>query len=32
MVPLLGHERGLPASVIGSILGAFAIAAASCAC
>ena len=28
MVPLLGHERGLPASVIGSILGAFAIAAA----
>ncbi len=28
MVPLLGHERGLPASVIGSILGAFACAAA----
>jgi MFS family permease len=28
MVPLLGHERGLPASVIGSVLGAFAIAAA----
>jgi MFS family permease len=28
MVPLLGHERGLAASVIGSILGAFAIAAA----
>jgi MFS family permease len=28
MVPLLGHERGLPASMIGSILGAFAIAAA----
>lgn len=28
MVPLLGHERGLSASVIGSILGAFAIAAA----
>lgn len=28
MVPVLGHERGLPASVIGSILGAFAIAAA----
>jgi MFS family permease len=28
MVPLLGHERGLPASVIGSILGGFAIAAA----
>ena len=28
MVPLLGHERDLPASVIGSILGAFAIAAA----
>lgn len=27
VVPLLGHERGLPASVIGSILGAFAIAA-----
>jgi MFS family permease len=28
MVPLLGHERGLAASAIGSILGAFAIAAA----
>ena len=28
VVPILGHERGLPASVIGSILGAFAIAAA----
>jgi MFS family permease len=28
MVPLLGHERDLAASVIGSILGAFAIAAA----
>jgi MFS family permease len=28
MVPLLGHERGLPASVIGGILGAFALAAA----
>lgn len=28
VVPLLGHERGLSASVIGSILGAFAIAAA----
>ena len=28
MVPLLGHERGVPASLIGSILGAFAIAAA----
>ncbi|WP_420821456.1 MFS transporter [Rhodoferax sediminis] len=28
MVPLLGHERGLPASVIGSILGSFAIGAA----
>ncbi|MCW5263516.1 MFS transporter [Verminephrobacter eiseniae] len=27
-VPLLGHERGMSASVIGSILGAFAIAAA----
>ena len=27
VVPLLGHERGLSASVIGSILGAFAIAA-----
>ncbi len=27
MVPVLGHERGLPASVIGSILGAFSIAA-----
>jgi MFS family permease len=29
MVPLLGHERGLSASVIGSILGAFAVAAAA---
>jgi MFS family permease len=29
VVPLLGHDRGLPASVIGSILGAFAIAAAA---
>ncbi|SDL92730.1 MFS-type transporter involved in bile tolerance, Atg22 family [Oryzisolibacter propanilivorax] len=29
VVPLLGHERGLPASVIGSILGAFAVAAAA---
>jgi len=29
VVPILGHERGLSASVIGSILGAFAIAAAS---
>ena len=28
VVPLLGHERGLSASVIGSILGAFAVAAA----
>lgn len=28
VVPLLGHERGLSASVIGSILGSFAIAAA----
>lgn len=28
MVPVLGHERGLSASVIGSLLGAFAIAAA----
>ena len=28
VVPILGHERGLPASVIGTILGAFAIAAA----
>lgn len=28
VVPILGHERGLSASVIGSILGAFAIAAA----
>jgi len=28
VLPLLGHERGLSASVIGSILGAFAIAAA----
>lgn len=28
MVPVLGHERGLSASVIGSILGAFAVAAA----
>lgn len=27
VVPLLGHERGLPASVIGTILGAFAVAA-----
>lgn len=27
VVPLLGHERGLPASVIGTILGAFAMAA-----
>lgn len=26
MVPVLGHERGLPASVIGSILGSFAVA------
>jgi len=29
VVPLIGHERGLSASVIGSILGAFAIAAAA---
>lgn len=29
MVPLLGHERGVPASAIGTVLGAFAIAAAS---
>ena len=29
VVPLLGHERGLPASVIGSILGAFGIGAAA---
>jgi MFS family permease len=29
VVPLLGHERGFSASVIGTILGAFAIAAAS---
>jgi sugar phosphate permease len=29
VVPVLGHERGLSASVIGSILGSFAIAAAS---
>ncbi|HZY19428.1 MAG TPA: MFS transporter [Ramlibacter sp.] len=29
VVPVLGHERGLSASVIGSILGAFAIAAVS---
>ena len=29
VLPLLGHERGLSASVIGSILGAFAIAAAA---
>jgi hypothetical protein len=28
VVPVLGHERGFSASVIGSILGAFAIAAA----
>jgi MFS family permease len=28
VVPVLGHERGIPASVIGSILGGFAIAAA----
>lgn len=28
VVPILGHERGLPAAVIGTILGAFAIAAA----
>ena len=28
MVPVLGHERGLSASVIGSILGGFAVAAA----
>jgi len=29
LVPVLGHEHGLPASVIGSILGAFGIAAAA---
>ena len=29
LVPVLGHERGYPASVIGSILGAFGIAAAA---
>jgi len=29
VVPILGHERGLSASVIGSILGAFAVAAAA---
>lgn len=29
VVPILGHERGLSASVIGSILGAFALAAAA---
>jgi predicted MFS family arabinose efflux permease len=29
VVPVLGHERGLPASVIGGILGAFGIAAAA---
>jgi sugar phosphate permease len=29
VVPVLGHERGLSASVIGSILGAFAVAAAA---
>ena len=29
LVPVLGHERGFPASVIGSILGAFGIAAAA---
>lgn len=29
VLPLLGHERGLSASVIGSILGAFAVAAAA---
>lgn len=29
LVPVLGHERGLPASVIGSILGAFGIAVAA---
>jgi predicted MFS family arabinose efflux permease len=29
MVPVLGHERGLPASVIGSILGGFGIGAAA---
>jgi sugar phosphate permease len=29
VVPVLGFERGIPASVIGSILGAFAIAAAA---
>jgi len=28
VVPVLGHQRGIPASVIGSILGAFAVAAA----
>ena len=30
VLPVLGHERGLSASVIGSILGAFAVAAAWC--
>ena len=29
LVPVLGHERGMPASVIGSILGAFGIGAAA---
>jgi predicted MFS family arabinose efflux permease len=29
LVPVLGHERGFPASVIGSILGAFGLAAAA---
>jgi predicted MFS family arabinose efflux permease len=29
LIPVLGHERGFPASVIGSILGAFGIAAAA---
>jgi predicted MFS family arabinose efflux permease len=29
LVPVLGHERGYPASVIGSILGAFGVAAAA---
>ncbi len=28
MIPVLGHERGLPATVIGGILGAFAVSAA----
>lgn len=28
LVPVIGHERGIPASVIGTILGAFAVAAA----